>query len=354
MNALFGRVVFTVAGCPYYWEDVLLAARIWGDWKRLRHELRWGIACVKRARTARHFPTRRTVQEAAADFRAARGLHTAEAARAWFDQWGLAVDTWMAYIRRSVVRQRDALLEKEAMAAYPPTRREVQRHLLAEAVCSGALTRFAGKLASRAAVYHRPVPPAKRKPSAVPKEADITPSAADCRFLGLPAEACREKLLTLARMEAAYKTFYRQVLTAAALVGPLASRHGDWVLIEGRFAAFADATAAREAALCVRNDGEELEEVAKRAGTAVRTVQVFLEEIEPAVRGVFLSAGAGEVLGPLLWEGEHRLVRLDAKVLPSFENPDIHRRAEDVVFGRAVDREVNERVRWCPPWEPGP
>src|SRR5262249_19686342 len=157
------------------------------------------------------------------------------------------------------------------------------------AVCSGSLTQFAGKLASRVAVYHRPVSPEKRKPSAAPQDVDITPSAADCRFLGLAVEACKEKLLTLARIDAAYRAFYRQVLTAAALVGPLASRHGDWVLIEGRFAAFADAAAAREAALCVRSDGEGLEEVAKRAGTPIRTVQVFLEEIDPVVRGTFLS-----------------------------------------------------------------
>jgi hypothetical protein len=320
----------------------------------LQQDLHLGIACVKRARAGHHFPTRRAVEEAAAGFRVARGLYTADEATAWLRQWGLSVDTWMHYIRRSVIRQRDALLAREALVVHPPTRRQVKRHLLAEAVCSGSLTQFARKLASRAAVYHRPVPPEKPKHAAAPEEADLVPTAADCRFLGLTAEACRQKHFDLARIDAAFRAFYRQVLTAAALVGPLASRHGDWVLIEGGVASFGDAAAAREAALCVRTDGEELEEVAKRAGTTVRPVQVFLEEIEPAVRGTFLSAAAGEVLGPLLWEGEHRLVRLDAKVLPSFEIPDIHRRAEEVVFARAVDREVSERVRWCPPWGPSP
>ena len=45
MRELLGRVVFSVGGAEFTWEDVVLAAESWGDWARLRERAREGVAC---------------------------------------------------------------------------------------------------------------------------------------------------------------------------------------------------------------------------------------------------------------------------------------------------------------------
>ncbi|HYL79389.1 MAG TPA: hypothetical protein VEU07_01170, partial [Candidatus Acidoferrum sp.] len=46
MPALSGRRMFSVGATTYVWEDVVLAAVLWGDWAGLEREVRDGLACL--------------------------------------------------------------------------------------------------------------------------------------------------------------------------------------------------------------------------------------------------------------------------------------------------------------------
>src|SRR4051812_21511659 len=68
MRALLGQVVFAAGENSYSWADVVLAARLRGDWDELEEVVRQGLVCVRHARATRELPRRSEVEEAASAF----------------------------------------------------------------------------------------------------------------------------------------------------------------------------------------------------------------------------------------------------------------------------------------------
>jgi len=357
MDALFGRVVFSVGQEAYRWEDVLLAAMLWGDWARLERQAQEGLACLKLLEANDEECDPDEVDAAADEFRYARDLLTAEETEAWLRRWGLTVDAWMDYIRRSILRQQRAAELPAIVAAHPVSPDEIAQAIHAEGVCSGHFARFAQKLAGRAAVHERgreqgaPVAP-DQEPDLPEADAAplVLPPAAIARVLpGLSTEVCRRRLIALARLERAFERFAAQALTPKAIRDAIQAHHLDWIQLHCRSAVFPDEAAAREAALCVREDGQALGAVARAAQAAARLVRFYLEETQPPARDLFLSARPGELVGPVPSDGAFTLFQVVRKILPSPEDPGVRRRAEGHVLERAVEREVNARVRWQSP-----
>jgi hypothetical protein len=353
MTALAGQVIFTAGGTPYTGADVVLAARAWGDWRRLEDQVRQGLSCARHARAAGRPPARREVEAAADAFRAARGLFAAAETEAWLQRCGLSAESWMRYVRRDLLRRQAGGALAALVARYPVSQGRVDRHALVEGVCSGHLLRCAEKLAGRAAAHERvrqeaalsadAAPPAEGSPAAAP-------DAGACDLLGSSREDCRQRLAALSRVEESFRRFRAQLLTPRTVCQQIAARHADWARVEVCAASFPDEGAAREAALCVREDGEDLAAVAARAGAEAQPERYYLEEIEPALRGPFLSARPGDLLGPLRWGGDYRLVRVLEKTLPSEADPELRHRAEQLLLQAALDREVANRVRWQLRW----
>jgi len=119
----------------------------------------------------------------------------------------------------------------------------------------------------------------------------------------------------------------------------------DWVRVEGEALAFADHDVAREAALSVR-EGMAFDEVARRAGVETGKLCRYLEEAEPELQPHLLSATKGSLIGPVPVGEQFMLLRIQTKHVPTSEDPDVRRRAEQALLHRAVAREVTQRVRW--------
>jgi len=107
--------------------------------------------------------------------------------------------------------------------------------------------------------------------------------------------------------------------------------------------------AAREAALCIRQDGLDPAEVAAESGGEFTEGDWYLEEADPALRDHLLGAQEGEVLGPLRLNDGFVVVSVRAKRPPSEDDPALVARASQVLLDRAVRREVESRVRWKEP-----
>jgi hypothetical protein len=103
---------------------------------------------------------------------------------------------------------------------------------------------------------------------------------------------------------------------------------------------------AREAALCVRDDGTQLDEVAANANVALQNAAIYLDEVEPTLRDRFLAAEKGALIGPLNWANAFGLFLVEDKIIPAVEDPAIKRRAQESLLQRAVNREINNRVKW--------
>jgi len=230
-------------------------------------------------------------EEAGQAFRYERNLLAAEEMETWLEHWGLTVAEWRRWLRGEA-------------DGWP------------EAVCSGALAELARDLAARAAA------------------AEANGSAAG------PVET------DLERMDEAFATFEHAALTDDARVRLLELRGSDWVRVSYSALGFAQLGMAREAALCVREDGLALEEVGNRAGVELEQIDALMHEVDPLLGKAILSTPAGELAGPLESSDGFLVIQVHEKTAPTLADPAIQDLLEREVPRRAVEREVRARVRW--------
>jgi hypothetical protein len=226
MNSLLGQLVFSVGRQQYYWDDVILSARRWGDWANLEKELREGIACLKRLDEAEEEFEPEALESAANDFRYQRDLLTAEEAEAWLNRWNLSADSWMEYLQRFILRRKWADQLVEIAARYRVTKKEIHSSRHAEAICSGHLARFARALAARASAYEKAV------------------EAGWVRDEPKSAEATRR----IRRLEASYQRFCDHVVDAQGIKNQVDSHRLEWIRVGCRYVLFSQEQMAREAA----------------------------------------------------------------------------------------------------------
>jgi hypothetical protein len=313
MEGLPTQPVFSVGARAFLWDDVVAAARRWGTWATVERRTREGIACRRRAEREGDPLRDADVDRAASAFRYEHGLLSADELRAWLDRWGLTQAYWMEYIRRALLREHWSHELATLIARHPVADEEVAAFLLTEAVCSGALQHEAVRLAQRAAVA----------------DAVAGDPAAD-----------------LHRLEAWFERFCADAASPQAIEREVHARHVDWLRLECRLLSHGEPDVVREAALCVREDGRDLADVAAEAGAHVEVAQTLLEAAEPSLRAQLLGARRGDLVGPLALGDRYQLIEVLDKQVPTAEDPDIRDRAAEAIVRRAVEGEVANRVRW--------
>jgi hypothetical protein len=334
MKTLLEQVVFSVGGSDYVWKDVVQAGERWGDWDRLCGRAKEDIACLARLDDEAEEPlTTEEVESAANEFRYARDLVSAEETERWLEKWGLTVESWMDWIRSSLLRRKWSGQMPDLLSEYPAADEDLERLLQAEAVCSGDLARLAYELAGRAAIRE------KENERLKAKNSDREGGNPEPHESGDPSDG-------FARLEESFRRFRDRVLSPEAIQGEIRSRQADWTQVDCELVSFPAEEAAREAALCVTQDGETLSRVAGEADRGLRRERFYVEDAAPALRDRFLGARKGELLGPLEVEGEFVLCRVVDKVLPSKRDPALVARARETVVKRLVDQEIVDRVTW--------
>jgi hypothetical protein len=324
MNVLRGQVVFSVGSEQYRWDDVILSARLRGEWDDLEKQLRDGLACLKRLDEEEEEIDPDELQAAANDFRYERDLVSAEEAEAWLDRRHLGVEEWMEYIQRALLRQKWAEQLAEISERFPVTTEEIRSHLRAEAICSGHLARFARALAERASAHARAL------------------ESGWIEHQGQSAEAVRR----IRMLEASYRCFCDHVVDPRGLKNQVDSHRLDWIRFDCRYVVFAQEQMAREAALCARDDGTPLDEIAASGGFALQGAVLYLDDIEPSLRDRFLAAERGALIGPLDWDNAYGIFSIMDKVMPTLDDPEIKRRARAALLEVAINREISNRVTW--------
>jgi hypothetical protein len=351
------QAVFRVGETTYSGADVVLTAKAWSDWAELEQEARLGIACERFARATRIDLADEEVEAAADEYRTQRELLAADDAERWLAERQVAFDSWMKYIRRRLLCSKWESQRQELLAHYPVSQERLNRNIRVVGMCSGHFARFARKLAGRAAVHDR----IGQEQSAGNSRRELeeqtgvpgTPfvlDAEDARLLDLSPESYRDKLQRLADLERSLQQFRSQVIVPERVLGQITTRHIDWMRIEAHALSFQEESMAREAALCLREDGEEISAVAARSKTMLRREHFDLGELEPGLETAFLSARTGEVIGPLPCGKEFKLFLVLDKVMPSAQNPDIKARAEQIILQAAIQPELKARVQWQVAW----
>jgi hypothetical protein len=99
---------------------------------------------------------------------------------------------------------------------------------------------------------------------------------------------------------------------------------------------------------CVREDGMSMEEVAAEGRYPYRRADFFLDDIASEAQQRFLSASAGDLLGPLTRGDGFELCHVVNKIEPQADDPmvksRIDRRLLDRHFSDLTTRYVKQRL----------
>jgi sarcosine oxidase delta subunit len=346
MQALYGHPVFEVDGETFFWEDVVLDALRRGKWTRLVGEVSDSLAALEAADEGPEDPDfEEAADDAAQEFRYERDLVTAQEMEDWLKLHGIGVREWMEFIRRNTLSTRIGT-RRTSGARSERGDAAIGDELRVELICSGLGEQWAGELAERAAGA------AAAAGSTLPESGTDVLGRTPPSPLpeGLSPERAGERLAVLDRVERGLQEFARSVLTTEAIRREISHRHTEWIRVDCRAIAFTDEAEAREAAFCLREDGLELDEVAATARAPVAESRFYLDDLEPDFRPVFLASRPVDLLGPMLFEGAHTLIRVVDKVMPSEQDPEIRRRAEAAVLARVLAEQARSRVRWRLGW----
>ena len=347
MTEILASRAFTAGNREYLWLDVVLAAMLQGDWAPFEATLREGLACAAYAAATGEEAGDR-VEDLLTEFRYARDLITAVEAEAWLDRVGLTAGQLNAYFERCALRERWPGNLPAILAAHPALPEDISDALPSEGICSGAFERFAMALAGRAAVSERRAAEnGATRVSAVPTAAlaALLTEYADV-LQGYPAAECLPRLAHLAAVDAAFDTVVRQEVTDQALQARITTNRLEWMRVSLERLTFSEASMAREAVLCCRQDGLTLGQLAADINRRLECDEVLLETCDPDVQAAVLSAAPGQVIGPIQVDHSHQVLVVRRKQVASLDDPEVHARAERAILDSLLDRERTARVRW--------
>lgn len=318
MHIALDRPAFAVDGEVYHWADVIAHAQATGRWDELRQAARDGLACEAQYQEVEEDGVDDAIDEAAAEFRYDRELVTAEEMEAWLADTGVSAEEWMGHIRRALLRVRWVDQLEEIRAEYPVSEADIDEALRVDLACSGVGRALAEEFATEA--------------------------AAAAAFGPAGPLVDRDALLGDLRERAS--DFRRRVVTPEAIAREIAGNQVHWIRVDCRSIAFDDVGHVREAAFCLREDGVEMEELAEDAGVEMQEEVFYLDDLGEDLHSRLLGAAVGDIIGPVEAGGLHTLYQVVEKAMPSADDPEIVRRAEEGIVARSLAAEVSRRVRW--------
>ena len=311
------KTLFTIETREFGWDEIVAAAKLWGDWDRFVDKTREALACFLLASETNALPSVAKIREVTTAFRYARNLISGEETQEWLQHWDMTIENWMDCLKAQSLRQCWAGRLTEIKCMEPISDQELELVIKHHAICSGKLEQWTRKLAGHAAV------------------------AANTRQL--PPTASAHDLIDF--VEAEFDRARRQSMTPKHLATKISDHRLEWIHYDCRYLWFDQERVGREALWCIR-DGMTLDEVAVTARDEVKEWSFYADEIDARIRPAFLAARQGDLLGPLKLRAGYPLFSLIRKTMPEVDDPQIISRAETAIVANLTSQAINERVNW--------
>ena len=315
--------MFVIENKEFGWDEIVLAADTWGEWRSFFEATRLSLACLRLAEKTGRMPDTSETREVANAFRYAHNLISADEARNWLSRWNLTFEEWMDYLRGRMLRERWSNQVEAILDGNLVSDREVARVVRCHAVCGDKLNEWSRKLAGRAAMV-----------------------ANSGLFKSAQLHSIKSSKELLNRIEAEFQLQRETAVTSKSIEAKIANHRIDWIRVDSRYIWFGEERIAREAALCVTDDGLTLEEVAFDAHGIVQQWNFYLDEIEQSTRPHFVAARKGDWLGPIKMIEGFPLFSILGKRMPAADDFGIRDRAENAIVAGMMAQAIDERVTW--------
>lgn len=340
------RQLFTVGGTSYTVRDVMDAAHFRGEIEPIWAELQRLVACERFAGEQDREADEDALDAAAQAFRYEHDLITAEETERWLAERKLTLSDFSDYFARHCWGEAIGAIETEShpYLSASPQQREL---LLAELTLSGELDRMAARLSWRLAAAAAGETPASVELIAAERQKFVERLDPAPLSAWLPAMDRDESWVNqMSLLEANFRIQCERILTPQARKRELSSLRLQLTMVDLEVIEFDSHDAASEALLCVREDGMEMEEVARDGRYPFRREQTLLEDIAPEIQQQFLSVSAGEVLEPTEIEGVQQLYRVLGKNEPDPADPAVRQRVDQRMLDRHFADLESRHVRW--------
>ena len=294
-------------GRLFVFGDLVEAGRLSGRWPQLEADAAEGLRLERAGAKADDAALR----EAATEFRYAHRLLAAEELRTWLEARSLSSPEWYGVLRRRLIRQetQHVLVDAPAVAGD-----DVEPILWAEAMVSGTLRAIANELIAWCAAT-----------TALAEELDTA---------------------SIASLHDAHERLVAATATDDAIEAVLREHSIDWMRVDYETLLLRTDGAAREARLCVRDDGQSLAAVASRLDLSADSGGIYLDAADEELAGALLAADAGAVVGPIAEDDGWRLMRVVAKQQPRPDDARLRERARALLMDAEIGRHAAGRVEW--------
>jgi hypothetical protein len=343
------KVVFLCEDRPFDYRDVIDAAcfrgelePVWKDFLRL-------VAAERKADTEELEVDDEAIESAAEQFRYERDLITAEETERWLAERGLTLHDFGAHFVRHYWAKRWPEIDTTPLN-YLSAPNDLHDLLTNELILSGELDRMALRLSRRIAARCG----AKGQsagPELIAEEQrrfrerhSLTESQTDdwLERLGREADWLNEMLAT----EAIYRRDCAALLTQREREREISALRLPLTRFQVETVEFDSLNSAREAILCVREDGMALKEIATEGRYPYRKPQLLLEEIPDDLQQKFLSVQPGEILEPIPRGDRFHLYRVIGKEGPDPDDPIVRKRIENVILDRHFAHLTTRYIHW--------
>lgn len=341
-------VVCTCNGRDYKTRDVVDAAIFRGELRSIWKQFLVKLKAAERAEELELELDDDAIDAAAETFRYDHDLITAEETEKWLESRSLTLADFTDYLLRQYwASSIDEEIEPDAtnIVSASPERREL---FTAELLFSGELHRLNTRLMWCLAAL------------AATSESNLNPERIRAQrraFLGrtkMSESKLTDWLAKLDRdekwfdemlaLEAAYQDFCKQVLTPQARQKQLATLHMPLTQFEAEVIELDSDEAAKEALLCIRQDGMSMEEVASEARYPYRRITFLHQAVPEELKQKVWSTAVGDVLDPLPRGEGFEIYRIARKIEPDPTDPEVQQRVDEHLLERQFSALTSDHV----------
>ena len=342
------KVIFVSGEQSFTVRDLIDAALFRGELEPVWQELLRLVAAESKADESELELDESAIDVAAEAFRYEHDLITAEETERWLEERGLTLSDFSDYFARhywgGVVDAEPELID---YVSAPDDLREL---LLVELILSGELDRMAKRLSWRVAAHHE----TERNgldPELIAAEKQRLFERNGLNEKRLPnwLQAMgrdRDWLEEAVQMEAIHRQKSQALLNKQACEHEVATLRLPLTRFELETVELDSLDAAREALLCVRDDGMAMAEVAEEGRYPYRRAELLLEDLPEDLQQKFLSVSAGDVLDPIARGDGFYICRVIEKAEPKADDEAVRARAEARILERHFSELTAKHIQW--------